>query len=598
MSLGRRPASERRSSGTGTGPTLQQVHPSSPRPVDHEALTIPRGLERFRLATAQRIGRYEVVRELARGGMGVVFVARDPELGREVALKVLKPFAAEDAADEIERFKREARAMARMHHPNVVAVHDAGCDGDIPYLVMDLVEGPSLKDLIKQRGLLDPRQAAALGAKVARALQHAHEQGVLHRDVKPANVLVKDGEPLLVDFGLARGQALGSTAHLTRTGEVLGTPLYMAPEQARGELDQIDTRTDVYALGATLYHALTGRTPFQGPDPTSVFASIATELPPSIQQQLPGFDPALESIVLRCLQKERADRPQTARALADELEAWLGSGAAPAGRPAVASTAPASEARTPWALMAALGIIALGSAAAVVVVLGGRGDPVVLPTPAPVAPPSPPPPDRQPPPPLPTPPPGPTFVELLQRGKDAVAIEDWSAARTALEKATSLSPHDVEALALLGRVLVESQRNAEALRVLDRALEIDPSCALALAKRGLAKAFLGRQEEGLADMEAALAIEPSDAVTQFNRAVILHNLKRPPGEVVSALDQALRHSPPDWLAANIQLQKAFVLIDSEDLAGARVAAADAKRLADPDSNTRSRAEQLLQQLGQ
>ncbi|MBX3471205.1 MAG: serine/threonine protein kinase, partial [Planctomycetes bacterium] len=268
-----------------------------------------------------RLGPYVVTAELARGGMGVVYRARHEGLGREVALKVL-PLGALAGKDELARFRLEARAAARLRHPNVVVVHDVGESEGVVYLAMDLVAGRSLEALAAA-GPLDPREAATLCAKVADGLHHAHAQGVLHRDLKPANVLVTpEGEPMLVDFGLAKVVDAGEElAGPTRSGQLLGTPSYMAPEQAKGVY--ADARTDVYGLGGTLYTALTGEVPFDGPDLLRVLYRVINQDVTAPSSLRPGLDRDLETICLACLEKEPARRYASAAELADDLRRWL-----------------------------------------------------------------------------------------------------------------------------------------------------------------------------------------------------------------------------------------------------------------------------------
>jgi len=266
-----------------------------------------------------RIGSYLIEREIARGGMGVVYAAYAPHLDRPVAVKALAGWADEV---DVERILLEARATARVRHPGVVAIHDAGEEAGLPYLVLDLVDGPSLKARIAESGPLDSAAVAALGRALADALGAAHAVGLLHRDVKPANVLLGPDGPVLTDFGIAKD--LRGPAGPTRTGDLLGTPAYMAPEQVLGA--GVDERTDVYGLGATLYEALTGRPPFAGP-PARVFEAVAHAAPVAPSAAADGVDPALEAVVLRCLAKDPDARYRSVAAVA----AALGDGARLAG---------------------------------------------------------------------------------------------------------------------------------------------------------------------------------------------------------------------------------------------------------------------------
>ncbi len=286
----------------------------------------------------QRIGRFEIVRELGQGGGGVVFLAFDPWLGREVALKVPRPDALVSRALR-RRFLREAMAAAALDHPNVVRVLEPGEDGPICYLASEYCPGSTLADWLQALpGQVPPPIAAGLVASLADGVEHAHQRGVLHRDIKPSNVLLAPSlrstsegvslgpglpsiVPKLSDFGLAK--VLESEGDDTRTGSPLGTPAYMAPEQAEGRVDSISAATDVYGLGVVLYELLTGRPPFRGTSDLETLTLITSEdpsLPHPVQRQVPGD---LQSICLKALEKRPADRYPTAAALADDLRRFL-----------------------------------------------------------------------------------------------------------------------------------------------------------------------------------------------------------------------------------------------------------------------------------
>jgi Protein kinase domain len=259
-----------------------------------------------------RLGDWLLEERLGSGGMGVVYRARHVETQAQAAIKVLQHSAGLEA---VLRFRREAEAQARVDgHPNVVRIHSAGEQGDLSYCVMDLAPGGDLEARLA-KGPLEPEQAARLLESLARGLAHVHAQGVLHRDLKPANVLFDaEGRPQLVDFGLAR---LAQAESLTQTGTLLGTPAYMAPEQARAA--PLDERADVYGLGAILYHALTGQPPFQGQTILAVLAHVL-EAPLTPPRELrPEIPHALEAVCLRALARSAEHRIPTARALADAL---------------------------------------------------------------------------------------------------------------------------------------------------------------------------------------------------------------------------------------------------------------------------------------
>lgn len=262
------------------------------------------------------LGPYRIVAELARGGMGVVYRALDPRLEREVALKVILPEAVDP--DGLLRFRAEAQAAARLRHPHIVGLLDVGQDHGHPYLVMDLIEGESLQARLEREGPLPHDEVVRIAGALAGALTYAHLEGVLHRDLKPQNVLLdRRGQPLLTDFGLAR--MLDRESRLTQTGEVLGTPVYMAPEQATG--GEVDLTTDVYGLGGLLYAMLTARPPFAaGQGVLATLAAITTERPSPPRSIVPGVDPALEALCLACLAREPAQRPADAAAVGRRLK--------------------------------------------------------------------------------------------------------------------------------------------------------------------------------------------------------------------------------------------------------------------------------------
>ena len=266
------------------------------------------------------LGDYELLEEVASGGMGVVWKARQRSLDRVVALKTIRS-AHLARPEDVARFRTEATAAAALHHPSIVTVHDIGEDSGHHYFTMELVEGPSLARNL-ETGPLSASGAATLLRDIARAVQFAHERGFLHRDLKPSNILIRlDGRPCVTDFGLAR--ALGQDSSLTLSGTILGSPSYMPPEQAQGRLDQIDARSDVYALGAILYESVTGQPPFLGATPMLTLRHVVETEPVPPRRRNPDVPPDIETICLKCLAKTAAHRYPTAAALAEDLDRFL-----------------------------------------------------------------------------------------------------------------------------------------------------------------------------------------------------------------------------------------------------------------------------------
>jgi serine/threonine-protein kinase len=321
-----------------------------------------------------RIPGYEVQGELGRGGMGVVYRARHLRLNRPVALKMLLAGAYAEPAER-ERFQREAEAVASLRHPSIVQVHDVGDVDGRPYFTMELVEGGNLAQQIQ--GVPQPaRPAAALVAALADAVHVAHQSGIVHRDLKPSNVLLtRDGLPKISDFGLAR--RLGGDGELTLSGVVVGTPSYMAPEQARGDRAALGPATDVYALGAILYELLTGRPPFRAENRTETLHQVLADEPVSPRRLNPSVPRDLETICLKCLEKDPKKRYPSAAELADDLHRFE------RGEPILARPAGAVERASRWlrrrpALAAALAVGVLLASALIVTVAWWYGQRTAL----------------------------------------------------------------------------------------------------------------------------------------------------------------------------------------------------------------------------
>jgi serine/threonine protein kinase/tetratricopeptide (TPR) repeat protein len=271
-------------------------------------------------ASSGWIGEYEILREIARGGMGIVYQARHRTLGRIAAVKLIKSGELADA-EEIQRFRAEAQAASQLDHPAIVPIYEVGQSGQQYYMAMGLVDGDSLWDRVKESPF-KPDEAARILQLVAEAVQYAHERGIIHRDLKPHNVLLsKQGQPKVTDFGLAKRQDGDSS--LTATGQILGTPSYMSPEQTKGLPDQIGPATDVYSLGATLYCLLVGRPPFQAATPLETMRQVVEQEPVPPRYLNPAIPRDLETICLKCLQKRPDQRYATCNALASDLARHL-----------------------------------------------------------------------------------------------------------------------------------------------------------------------------------------------------------------------------------------------------------------------------------
>jgi serine/threonine-protein kinase len=281
--------------------------PAPPAPRSQEALEVD-------------FGKYEIIEEIGRGGMGVIYKARQKDLDRAVAIKmILSSHLASPL--QVERFTAETRAMARLHHPNIVRIHDTGAVHGQHYFVMEYITGPSLAGELR-KGKIGAERGARIVAQVARAVEHLHQEGIIHRDLKPSNILLDEkGQPYVTDFGLVK--MLGSSS-MTTTGAIVGTPAYMAPEQATGRPEQVGPLSDVYSLGTILYELLTGRPPFQEETALDTLVQVIESEPARPRLLNPALSRKLETICLKCLEKDPHERYPSAAALAEDLERFLG----------------------------------------------------------------------------------------------------------------------------------------------------------------------------------------------------------------------------------------------------------------------------------
>jgi serine/threonine-protein kinase len=328
--------------------------------------------DQFERLKAALSGRYQLERELGAGGMATVYLAEDPKHHRKVAVKVLRAELA--GALGPDRFNREIEIAAQLQHPHIVPVYDSGEVDGFLYYVMPLVDGESLRARIKRDGPLPVHEAIRILREVVDALAYAHQRGVVHRDIKPDNVMLSGRHAAVTDFGVAKAVSAAGSETLTTVGVSLGTPTYMAPEQAVGESD-IDNRADIYALGAVAYELLTGAPPFEKATAQAMLSAHVLEKPVDITTKRPGIPPGLGSMIMRCLEKDREDRWKTADEMLPQLEALAtpSGGITPTDTRPLRMTPPRKKVRLRWIGAAAVVLLLLGTAGILFARRGGAG---------------------------------------------------------------------------------------------------------------------------------------------------------------------------------------------------------------------------------
>lgn len=431
-------------------------------------------------AGRNRIGHYRIVREIGRGAMGVVYEARQENPPRPVALKLVNGESLGTKA--ITRFRREAEAVGRLNHPNIVRIYEAGEEDSIPYLAMELIEGRGLEREIAS-GRIPVRRAVGLFVQAADAIHYAHGEGIIHRDLKPANLMIGPNDRvILTDFGLARDLA---AATLTASGAIMGTPMYMPPEQAEGKVNELDARSDVYALGASLYETLTGNPIFAGDTVGTVLHKVLTEEPRALRGLVPDLPREVEWIVLKALRKEKERRYQTAAELRDDLKRFLDGGIVQARPTSIVHRAVRTVRRNRVATAAL-------TAAALAISLGGAAYAHRV--------------ARQ---------------ELregaLQGAEGQVRSGNVEEALRLLAALVEADPGFARGRLEQGRVLGRLGRRADARDAFARTVELDRGSAEAWTELGIAERRLGREAEALAAFERALSLQASYALARVER---------------------------------------------------------------------------------
>ncbi|KAF0243872.1 MAG: protein kinase family [Planctomycetota bacterium] len=414
----------------------------------------------------KRFGKFTLLRELGRGGMGVVYLARDNDLGREVALKML--ISTETSPLEMERFRRESRAAAKLKHPNIVPVYETGTEDGRAYFTMEFVKGRSLERRMPEVPL---RRRLEIVRDVARALHYAHGLKVVHRDIKPSNIVLSlDGHPMLMDFGLAKH--LGDSRNLTQSGTIMGTPNFMSPEQAQGDPDAIDGRSDVFSLGAVLYYLLTDKPPFEKTDSVKTVLAVLAEPPVPPRKHNPDVPKDVETICLKALAKAPLRRYQSAEEFAADLDRHLGGSAIVAKPPGAAERA-SMWARLHPALAGAGTVAILGFLATFSVWIAGARERVRL-------------------------------AERNEERRKEMEATAAKRARAAEWVRSGREQLDIAELCMMHKRADDLRAAlARAVEAFGKALAADEDCVEAFAGRGRARRLRGERDGALSDLARA-----------------------------------------------------------------------------------------------
>jgi tetratricopeptide (TPR) repeat protein/tRNA A-37 threonylcarbamoyl transferase component Bud32 len=451
--------------------------------------------------TGRTLGKYRIQERLGRGGMAEVYKAYQPGLERFVAVKVMHPHLAE-AADFLGRFRREAQAVAQLHHPHIVQVFDFDVEDEQHYMVMEFVQGRTLKSILDDLYARGERLPLDEVFRIFRALLdaagYAHARGMVHRDLKPANVMLdQGGRPVLTDFGIAR--IIGGE-RLTASGVSVGTPTYMSPEQGQGASG--DARSDIYALGVVLYECLAGTVPYEGESSVAVLLKHISAPIPSIRQVRPDLPPSLEAVVTRALAKSPADRYQTAQ------EMWA----------ALAALSPAAEARTAMRadLPSPVARVGLANTSAPTVPLPPPTEPLT----------------------------GPRLSRPMVLGGIGLLVI-IAALAVGLVYPRIIGPSAAEIALAEGNAQLAAGDYQLAADAFTRALELDSQNVMALLGRARAYEDLGQVSDALGDIEAAIALAPGEAVAYDARArlQLQYGLEAEPEAILGDLDRAIALAP-------------------------------------------------------